>query len=62
MNKKEYISPSCTTITLAIQSPLLTVSVEGSERSLYIDSSQAAEEDDEARVKGGNYVDWSYDW
>lgn len=62
MNKKEYISPSCTTITLAIQSPLLTVSVEGSERSLYIDSSLAAEEDDEARVKGGNYVDWSYDW
>lgn len=61
MNKKEYISPSCTTITLAIQSPLLTVSVEGSERSLYIDSSLAAEED-EARVKGGNYVDWSYDW
>lgn len=61
MNKKEYISPSCTTITLAIQSPLLTVSVEGSERSLYIDSSLAAEED-EARVKGGNYVDWGYDW
>ena len=61
MNKKEYISPSCTTITLAIQSPLLTASVEGSERSLYIDSSLAAEED-EARVKGGNYVDWGYDW
>lgn len=61
MNKKEYISPSCTTITLAIQSPLLTASVEGSERSLYIDSSQAAEED-EARVKGGNYVDWGNDW
>lgn len=61
MNKKEYISPSCTTITLAIQSPLLTVSVEGSERSLYIDSSLAAEED-EARVKGGNYEDWGNDW
>lgn len=62
MNKKEYISPSCTTITLAIQSPLLTVSVDGSERSLYIDSSLAAEEEDEARVKGGNYVDWGNDW
>lgn len=61
MNKKEYISPSCTTITLAIQSLLLTASVEGSERSLYIDSSLAAEED-EARVKGGNYVDWGNDW
>lgn len=62
MNKKEYISPSCTTITLAIQSPLLTASVEGSERSLYIDDSSPAAEEDEARVKGGNYVDWGNDW
>jgi len=62
MNKKEYISPSCTTITLAIQSLLLTASVEGSERSLYIDDSSPAAEEDVARVKGGNYVDWSYDW